>query len=146
MDIGIPKERRDLEMRVGLTPYGVKLLTESGHACYVECGAGEGAGFSDRDYERAQGRIVYSTEEAYLRSDMVLKVSAREPISSFERITTLLSKFPSPSLAAAFLRRMMGCVTIFVITCANPRIKMEMITDTSRISFLNPVTGIMASS
>ncbi len=73
MNIGIPKERRDLEMRVGLTPHGVSLLTRAGHACYVERGAGEGAGFSDYDYERAGGRIVYSTEEAYRRADMVLK-------------------------------------------------------------------------
>jgi alanine dehydrogenase len=75
MDIGIPKERRDLEMRVGLTPYGVRLLTAAGHVCYVEQGAGEGAGFSDHDYQRANGRIVYSSEEAHVRADMVLKVT-----------------------------------------------------------------------
>jgi alanine dehydrogenase len=75
MNIGIPRERRDLEMRVGLTPYGVRLLTQAGHVCHVERGAGEGAGFSDHDYERANGRVVYSTEEAYLRSDMVLKAT-----------------------------------------------------------------------
>lgn len=73
MNIGIPKERRDLEMRVGLTPYGVRLLSQAGHVCYVERGAGEGAGFTDYDYERAGGRIVYSAEEAYRRADMVLK-------------------------------------------------------------------------
>ncbi|HHS97181.1 MAG TPA: alanine dehydrogenase [Chloroflexi bacterium] len=73
MNIGIPKERRDLEMRVGLTPYGVRLLTHAGHICYVEQGAGEAAGFTDYDYERAGGQIVYSTEEVYRRADMVLK-------------------------------------------------------------------------
>jgi len=73
MNVGIPKERRDLEMRVGLTPYGVGLLAHAGHVCYVERGAGEGAGFSDYDYERAGGRIVYSTEEAYRRADLLLK-------------------------------------------------------------------------
>ena len=73
MIIGIPKERRELEMRVGLTPYGVNLLTRAGHVCYVEKGAGEGSGFSDYDYERAGGRIAYSTEEVYRRADMVLK-------------------------------------------------------------------------
>jgi len=79
MNIGIPKERRDLEMRVGLTPYGVRLLTQAGHVCYVERGAGEGAGFSDYDYERAKGQIVYSAEEAYRRADMVLKVTCPTP-------------------------------------------------------------------
>lgn len=73
MNIGIPKERRDLEMRVGLTPYGVNLLTRAGHICYVEKGAGEDSGFRDYDYERAGGHIVYSTEEVYRRADMVLK-------------------------------------------------------------------------
>jgi alanine dehydrogenase len=72
MNVGIPKERRDLERRVGLTPYGVELLTRAGHVCYVEREAGLGAGFTDYHYERAGGRIVYSGEEVYGRADMVL--------------------------------------------------------------------------
>ena len=73
MNFGIARERRDLEQRVGLTPYGVDLLTRAGHICYVETGAGLGAGFSDYHYERVGGHIVYSGEEAYGRADMVLK-------------------------------------------------------------------------
>ena len=73
MNIGIPKERRELEQRVGLTPYGVELLTGAGHTCYVEKEAGLGAGFTDYRYERAGGHIVYSGEEVYGRADMVLK-------------------------------------------------------------------------
>jgi len=73
MNIGIPKERRDLEERVGLTPYGVDLLTRAGHICYVEKGAGLGAGFTDYHYERVGGHIVYSGEEVYGRADLVLK-------------------------------------------------------------------------
>ncbi len=73
MNFGIAKERRDLEQRVGLTPYGVDLLTRAGHICYVETSAGLGAGFSDYHYERVGGRIVYSGEEIYGRADMVLK-------------------------------------------------------------------------
>ena len=73
MNIGIPRERRDLERRVGLTPYGVDLLTCAGHTCYVETEAGLGAGFTDYHYERAGARIVYSGEEAYGRADLVLK-------------------------------------------------------------------------
>jgi len=73
MNIGIPKERRDLELRVGLTPYGVDLLARAGHICYVETEAGLGAGFTDYHYERAGGHIVYSGEEVYGRADMVLK-------------------------------------------------------------------------
>jgi len=74
MNIGIPKERRDLELRVGLTPYGVDLLTRDGHVCYVEKDAGLGAGFTDYHYEKAGGCIVYSGEEVYGRADLVLKV------------------------------------------------------------------------
>jgi alanine dehydrogenase len=73
MNIGIPKERRDLEKRVGLTPYGVDLLTRAGHICYIETEAGLGAGFTDYHYERVGGHIVYSGEEVYGRSDLVLK-------------------------------------------------------------------------
>ena len=79
MNIGIPKERRDLERRVGLTPYGVELLACAGHACYVEQEAGVGAGFVDYDYERAGARIVYSGEEVYGRADLVLKVLRPTP-------------------------------------------------------------------
>ena len=73
MNIGIPKERRDLERRVGLPPQGVELLTRAGHTCYVEKEAGLGAGFTDYHYERVGGRIVYSGEEVYGRADLVLK-------------------------------------------------------------------------
>jgi alanine dehydrogenase len=73
MNIGIPKERRPSEYRVGLSPAGVKLLTEAGHTCYIESKAGLGAGFSDDNYRHAGGKIVYSGEEAYGRADILLK-------------------------------------------------------------------------
>jgi alanine dehydrogenase len=76
MDIGIPAEIHSKEYRVGLTPQGVRLLTQAGHRCYVQRGAGAGAGFMDTDYERAGARIVYAAEEAYSRADLVLKVGA----------------------------------------------------------------------
>ncbi len=75
MDIGVPREGREDEYRVGLTPAGVKLLTAAGHGYCVEHDAGRGAGFSDIDYERVGARIVYSPKEAYGRADLVLKVS-----------------------------------------------------------------------
>ena len=75
MHVGIPRERRNDEYRVGLTPAGVELLAADGHVCYVESQAGIGAGFSDTDYERAGGRIVYAPEEAYGRADLVLKAA-----------------------------------------------------------------------
>jgi alanine dehydrogenase len=79
MDIGVPKERAPSECRVGLPPVGVHLLTELGHACYVETGAGNGSGFTDDEYRAAGATIVFSGEEAYGRADVVLKVSRPGP-------------------------------------------------------------------
>ncbi len=75
MNIGIPKERRPFEYRVGLSPAGAEMLCQSGHAVFVEHGAGEGAGFTDQDYQEAGATLVYSTEEALARADLVLKVA-----------------------------------------------------------------------
>jgi alanine dehydrogenase len=75
MDFGIPREVRDLESRVGLSPAGVSTLASAGHAVYVEAGAGMGAGFSDENYREAGGHIVYSAQEAYGRADVVVKVT-----------------------------------------------------------------------
>jgi alanine dehydrogenase len=74
MNIGVPREHRADEHRVGLTPAGVELLSAAGHHCVVEAAAGLGAGFHDEDYERAGGRIVYSDEEVYGRAELILKV------------------------------------------------------------------------
>jgi len=74
MNICIPKERRPFEFRVGLSPAGVEMLCRSGHSCYVEHGAGIGAGFSDLDYERAGARTVYLMDEVFGRADLLVKV------------------------------------------------------------------------
>ncbi len=74
MNIGIPKERRPYEFRVGLSPAGVEVLCDQGHTVYVEDKAGVGAGFVNQEYERAHARIVYSAEEVFARADLLLKV------------------------------------------------------------------------
>ena len=75
MNIGIPRERRPFEFRVGLSPAGAEILTQNGHAVFVEHEAGAGAGFSDASYQEAGATLVYSTEEALGRADLVLKVA-----------------------------------------------------------------------
>src|SRR5512146_2425933 len=75
MNIGIPRERRPFEFRVGLSPAGAQILTQNGHAVFVEHEAGAGAGFSDASYQDAGATLVYSTEEALGRADLVLKVA-----------------------------------------------------------------------
>ncbi len=83
MIIGIPKElppmKNTPEMRVGLSPMGVKELVSLGLTAYVESKAGEGSGFSDEEYIGAGASIVYSKEEAYQRADIVLKVRRPQP-------------------------------------------------------------------
>lgn len=75
MNVGIPKERRPFEERVGLSPAGVEILTQHGHQVYVEHEAGVGAGFEDREFEEAGARLVYSPEEVFVRADLMLKVA-----------------------------------------------------------------------
>ena len=75
MYIGIPRERRPFEFRVGLSPAGVEMLTQSGHQVYVEHEAGIGAGFSDLEYETVGARLAYSPDEVFGRADLLLKVA-----------------------------------------------------------------------
>lgn len=75
MYIGIPKESRPFEYRVGLSPAGVEILTHLGHHVFVEHEAGMGARFKDQDYENAGARIAYSPQEVFGRADLLLKVS-----------------------------------------------------------------------
>jgi alanine dehydrogenase len=80
MIVGLPKEVKDNEYRVGLVPAGVKALTMAGHAVLVQKSAGEGSGISDQEYITAGAQIVDTAEEAWSRVDMVVKV--KEPIAS----------------------------------------------------------------
>jgi alanine dehydrogenase len=75
MDIGIAKEGHHLENRVALTPAGVKTLVKAGHIVYLEQGAGEVSGFADGDYLNVGAKLVYSQEEIFLRSKLILKVA-----------------------------------------------------------------------
>ena len=75
MIIGVPRERRTFEFRVGLSPAAVQMLTKDGHTVYVEHNAGVGAGFSDQDYEHAGARIAYTAHEVFGRADLLLKVA-----------------------------------------------------------------------
>lgn len=76
MDIGIPKETGDLDLRVALGANSVRGLAEAGHSVYVQTGAGSGAGFDDDAYVRAGATIVYSAEEAYKRAQLVCKIAS----------------------------------------------------------------------
>lgn len=77
MEIGVPKETKDQEFRVGLSPSSVRALTEQGHTVFVEANAGSGAGFLDEDYMQAGAKVVAEAKAAWNR-DLVVKV--KEPL------------------------------------------------------------------
>lgn len=77
MDIGVPKETKDQEFRVGLSPSSVRGLCDQHHAVFVETKAGIGAGFTDEDYVQAGATIVSTAAEAWSR-EMIVKV--KEPL------------------------------------------------------------------
>lgn len=78
MIIGVPKEIKNNENRVAVTPAGVKELVKHGHTVYVQHTAGEGSGFSDEDYVKAGATVLPTIEETYSAAEMIIKV--KEPI------------------------------------------------------------------
>jgi len=78
MKIGIPKEIKDSEHRVGMTPSGVLTLVENKHDVFVQSGAGLGSRFSDDDYRFVGAKILKTIEEVYDISEMIIKV--KEPL------------------------------------------------------------------
>ena len=80
MKIGIPREIKNNENRVGMTPTGVSELSKHGHEIYVQRSAGENSGFSDADYEAVGAKILPDIAAVYAEADMILKV--KEPIPS----------------------------------------------------------------
>lgn len=80
MLIGVPKEIKNNENRVGLTPAGVAEFRKHGHQVYVQATAGEGSGFSDEEYEAAGATLLPTIEDVYGTAGMIVKV--KEPIAS----------------------------------------------------------------
>jgi alanine dehydrogenase len=80
MNIGIPKEIKNNESRVGMTPAGVFELTKNKHTVYVETNAGFGSGFFDQDYKDAGAVILNTPSEVYAAANMIVKV--KEPIQA----------------------------------------------------------------
>ncbi|WP_343488366.1 alanine dehydrogenase [Allomuricauda sp. d1] len=79
MTIGVPKEIKNNESRVGMTPTGVYEITKNNHTVYIQSTAGEGSGFFDKDYQAVGAEILPTIEEIYAKSEMIVKV--KEPIA-----------------------------------------------------------------
>jgi alanine dehydrogenase len=84
MRVGVPKEIKDNEYRVGLVPSTVRELAAGGHEVLVERGAGVGAGLAEADYEAAGARIVASAAEVYGQAELIVKV--KEPLAAERRM------------------------------------------------------------
>jgi alanine dehydrogenase len=80
MLVGVPKEIKEDENRVGVLPSGAEALTANGHKVLLETQAGSGIGVSDADYRDAGAEVVSSAEEVYARSEMIVKV--KEPLAA----------------------------------------------------------------
>ena len=78
MIIGVPKEIKNNENRVALTPAGTQELTRRGHTVLIESSAGNGSGFSDDDYAKAGAQLIIGATDIFSRAEMIMKV--KEPI------------------------------------------------------------------
>ena len=109
MIIGVPKEVKDHESRVGIVPSGVKALIDAGHQVVVETRAGELSAMSDDDYQQAGAEVLGSAADVWRRADMIVKV--KEPVpSEFKHLRkdlvlfTYLHLAPLPDLTDALLK------------------------------------------
>lgn len=114
MRVGVPRETKDREYRVGVIPTGVRQLCEDGHEVLVEEGAGEGSGFADADYAQAGARLV-DAASAWSETDLVVKVKepSREEsgrIGSGQTLFCYLHLASAPELTDALCAS--GCVAI----------------------------------
>ena len=80
MIIGVPKEIKNNENRVALTPAGVVNLVNAGQTVIIESGAGLGSSFSDDEYRAAGAEIIESASEVWAKADMIMKV--KEPLEA----------------------------------------------------------------
>ena len=110
MVIGVPKEIKSEEYRVGLTPEAVAACVKAGHRVLVETGAGAGSGYPDREYREAGAHLLPEAAEVYARADMVVKV--KEPLRrewpllrEGQILFTYLHLAAAPGLARLLMRR-----------------------------------------
>jgi alanine dehydrogenase len=107
MQIGVPRESKTMEYRVGLVPDAVRVLSRAGHRILVERGAGQGSGFSDDHFAKA-GAALVSREEAWSQPDMVVKVKEPQPdevgyLRSGQVLFTYLHLAANPGLTRSLL-------------------------------------------
>ena len=123
MIIGTPKELKNNEFRVGLTPDNVSVFTAKGHTVLIETHAGEGAAFTDEEYAAAGAEIVSTGAEVYARADMIIKVKEPEEceyelLREGQILYTYLHLAPNRPLTQALIDRGVKAVAYETITDA----------------------------
>ena len=124
MRVGIPKEIKNHEYRVGLTPPSVAELVAAGHDVLVETGAGCGIDFDDADYIEAGAEIASTTEQVFARSDMIVKVKEPQPeeIALLEPrhiLFTYLHLAADKPQAEGLMRSRATCIAYETVTSPN---------------------------
>jgi len=106
--IGIPKENKKYESRVGLTPEAVEILVNNGHEVIIEKGAGAAANYTDNDYSENGAQIVDNKAEVF-QGDIILKIAPPtiEEIELFKTKQVLLSSLHFPSQSEEYIRKLM---------------------------------------
>ncbi|WP_420959660.1 alanine dehydrogenase [Brucella sp. IR073] len=121
MRIGCPKEIKNHEYRVGLTPGAVREYVAHGHEVIVQSGAGAGIGADDDTYRRAGARVVPTAEEIFLKSDMIVKVKEPQPsewaqLREGQILYTYLHLAPDPEQAKGLLASGVTAVAYETVT------------------------------
>ncbi|MCI2261221.1 alanine dehydrogenase [Xanthomonas indica] len=115
MLVGVPKEIKNHEYRIGLTPSGVRELVLHGHQVLVQRGGGQAIGLTDAEYERAGARIAEDAASVFAQAEMIVKVKEPQPeecamLRPGQLLFTYLHLAPDPQQAAALQRS--GCTAI----------------------------------
>ncbi|MDA0780773.1 MAG: alanine dehydrogenase [Rickettsiales bacterium] len=115
MLIGVPKEIKNHEYRVSISPRGVRELNYHGHQVMVQKGAGDGIGFEDIQYQEAGALVIENVEEIFERSDMIVKVKEPQPeecqmLSEGQILFCYLHLAAEPKIAEALINS--GCIAI----------------------------------
>ncbi len=137
MRIGVPKEIKNHEYRIGLTPDAVRTLTREGHEVLIESQAGLGIGFPDEHFARAGAEIVGGAEDVYGRASLIVKVKEPQP-REYEYLRPDLTLFgylhlaAEPALAAALINS--GCTAIAYETVIDANGRLPLLAPMSAIA------------
>ena len=137
MIVGVPKETKLDEYRVGLLPVGAEELTRAGHTVLVESGAGEGSGLSDQDYVDNGAEIVATAKEVFDRSDMIIKVKEPQevefPLLKKGQIVFTYFHFAADRhLTEAIIKS--GCIAVAYETLSDGRGRLPLLTPMSEVA------------